>query len=57
MKLVGTLSSPCSRRVTINLPQPGLAFRHEPVSVFFGIRAFGPHPAAHATLTKAPLWS
>lgn len=40
MKLVGALSSPYTRRVTINLSALGLVFEHEPVSVFSELPKF-----------------
>lgn len=40
MKLVGALSSPYTRRVAISLSALGLAFEHEPVSVFSELPKF-----------------
>lgn len=40
MKLVGTLSSPYTRRVAISLWELGVAFEHHPVSVFADFAKF-----------------
>ena len=40
MKLIGMLDSPYVRRVAVSLKRMGLAFEHEPVSVFRGMERF-----------------
>ncbi|MFJ3470643.1 glutathione S-transferase family protein [Pseudomonas sp. NPDC090201] len=40
MKLIGMLDSPYVRRVAVSLARMGIAFEHEPVSVFRGMERF-----------------
>lgn len=50
MKLIGMLDSPYVRRVAVSLKRMGVAFEHEPISVFRGIEQF----KAINPLVKAP---
>jgi glutathione S-transferase len=40
MKLIGMLDSPYVRRVAVSLKRMGIAFEHEPISVFRGMEQF-----------------